>query len=229
MPRRKKSVRVVSSPLKPAKGPNRPHVFRRWKNEAMLGAIEAVKGGELGVNAAAREFGVPASTLRDRLSGCITHGVNPGPQPYLLPGEESELAEYLTSTSKVGYGKTRRQVLNIVQRVAKEKGLLRQEKISCGWFRRFKERQPSIALRKGDSMETVRFQCTNEVTIANYYDLLETVLEENDLWDKPSQIYNMDETGMPLDPPKLRVCAQRGQKKVRQRGSGNRGQITVVC
>ena len=52
-------------------------------------------------------------------------------------------------------------------------------------------------------------------------------MDENDLWDKPGQLYNVDETGMPLDPPKLRVCAQKGQK-VRQRGSGNKAQITVV-
>ena len=50
-------------------------------------------------------------------------------------------------------------------------------------------------------------------------------MEENDLW---GQLYNVDETGMPLDPPKLRVCARKGQKKVRQRGSGNKSQITVV-
>ena len=123
----------------------------------MLGAIEAVKGG-MGVNRAAREFGVSASTLRDRLAGRITHGINPGPKRYLSSEEESELAAYLTSTSKTGYGKTRRQVMNIVQHVAKEKGVLIKAQISSGWFRRFKERQPKLSLRKGDSMAVVRFQ-----------------------------------------------------------------------
>ena len=76
-------------------------------------------------------------------------------------------------------------------------------------------------------MALVRFHCTDKETIGSYYDLLETVMKEN-LLDKPGQLYNVDETGMPLDPPKLRVCAQKGQKKVRQRGSGNKSQITVV-
>ena len=193
----------------------------------MTGAIEAVKGG-MGVNRAAKEFGVPTTTLRDRLSGRVTHGTNSGPKPYLSSQEEGELTEYLTSTSKAGYGKTRGQVMKIVQHVAKEKGVLRKEKISAGWFRRFRERQPDVSLRKGDSMALVRFHCTDKETIGSYYDLLETVMEENDLWDKPGQLYNVDETGMPLDPPKLRVCARKGQKKVRQRGSGNKSQITVV-
>ena len=170
MPRKKKSVRVVSSPIKPIKAPNRPAKLRNWKDEAMTGAIKAVKEG-MGVNCAAKEFGVPATTLRNRLSGRVTHGTNPGPKPYLSSQEEDELAAYLTSTSKAGYGKTRRQVMNIVQHVAKEKRILRKERISSGWFRRFRERQPDVSLRKGDSMALVRFRCTDKETIDGYYDI----------------------------------------------------------
>jgi len=81
----------------------------------MLGAIDAVKKDGTGVNAAAAQFGVPPSTLRDRLSGRVVHGTHPGPAPYLEKDEETQLVEYLTSTSKVGYGKTRKQVMNIVE------------------------------------------------------------------------------------------------------------------
>ena len=42
MPRKKKSVRVVSSPIKPIKAPSRPAKLRNWKDEAMTGAIQAV-------------------------------------------------------------------------------------------------------------------------------------------------------------------------------------------
>ena len=118
MPRKKKSVRVVSSPRKAS---NRPAKLRNWRDEAMTGAIEAVKGG-MGVNHAAKEFGVPTTTLRDRLSGPVTHGTNPGPKPYLSSQEEGELTEYLASTSKAGYGKTRQQVMNVVQHVATRVG-----------------------------------------------------------------------------------------------------------
>lgn len=157
----------------------------------------------MGVSRAAREFGVPASSLRDHLAGRVTHGVNPDAKPYLSSKEESELAVYLTTTSKAGYGKTRRQVMNIVQCVAKEKGVLRKERISSGWFRRFKVRKPKVSLRKGDSMAVVRFQCTDSETIGSYYDPLETVMDENDLWDKPGQLYNVEKPGMPLEATSL--------------------------
>ena len=41
---------------------------------------------------------------------------------------------------------------------------------------------------------------TNKKTICAYYNLLEETLQKNDLSHSPAQIYNMDETGMLLDP-----------------------------
>ena len=61
-------------------------------------------------------------------------------------------------------------------------------------------------------MAAVHFQCTTPEIINEYYDLLETVLTHHELShhdsDKPGQIYNVDETGVPLDPPKQRVHAK---------------------
>ena len=45
-----------------------------------------------------------------------------------------------------------------------------------------------------------------------YYDFLESTLEENDLMDKPCQVFNTDESGMPLDPPSLKIVAPFGAK-----------------
>ena len=103
MPRKKKSVHVVSSPIKASNRPSK--LIRNWRNEAMTGAIEAVKG-EVGVNRAAKEFGVATTALRDRLSGRGTHGTKSGPKPHLSFQKEGELTEYLASTSKAGYEKT---------------------------------------------------------------------------------------------------------------------------
>jgi len=51
----------------------------------------------------------------------LSYGVNPGPKPYLSSKEESKLAVYLTTISKAGCGKTRWQVMGIVQHVILEK------------------------------------------------------------------------------------------------------------
>ena len=41
----------------------------------------------------------------------------------------------------------------------------------------------------------------NSDTIRCYYELLKDVLKNNQLIESPVQIYNVDETGMPLNPP----------------------------
>ena len=41
---------------------------------------------------------------------------------------------------------------------------------------------------------------TNKKTICAYYNLLEETLQKNNLSHSPAQIYDMDETGMPIDP-----------------------------
>jgi len=42
---------------------------------------------------------------------------------------------------------------------------------------------------------------------------LESTLKEYQLEDCPGQIYNMDETGMPLDPRPPNIIAKSGQKR----------------
>jgi hypothetical protein len=113
-------------------------------------AINAVKKG-IGVNRAALDHGIPKSTLKDRISGQITHGTKPGPKTYLNPQEEKQLAEFVMKCASVGYGKTRKDVLNIVEEIAIEKGILKKQKISDGWWRRFLERQNDLTLQRGDS------------------------------------------------------------------------------
>ena len=61
-----------------------------------------------------------------------------------------------------------------------------------------------------------------------YFDLLEKTMTENDLLDKPCQIYNVDETGLPLDPKPPQLIFQQSEKNPAAVGSGNKAQITVV-
>ena len=84
--------------------------------------MKAVEDGSP-INQAAREHGVPKTTLRDRLSGRVVHGSNPGPNPQLTSSEELELSSFIKESAKVGYGKTRKDIMIITKRVAKDKGI----------------------------------------------------------------------------------------------------------
>ena len=74
-----------------------------------------------------------------------------------------------------------------------------------GWFKRFMDRHPTLSLRKGDATANVRMDCVNPDVMKQYFSLLKDSLQEHGVMDSPAQIYNVDETGMPLDhhPPKI--------------------------
>ena len=68
--------------------------------------------------------------------------------------------------------------------------------------------------RLNDRMDAVTSQA-----IKHYFDLLEKTLKDNNLLNKPAQIYNVDETGMAY-----KHCASN----VKYYTSGNKAQTTVV-
>ena len=74
----------------------------------MSGALIVVTSRELYPSEAVIRYGVPHQTLRDKLSGRIVHGTNPGPKPYLSKEEEELATEHLILSAKLGYGKTRK-------------------------------------------------------------------------------------------------------------------------
>ena len=92
----------------------------------------------------------------------------------------------------------------------------------------FLQRHPRLSLRSGDSTGYVRMNAMNKENLKSYFDLLETVLHDNNLKVHPEQVYNMDETGLPLNPRPPKLVALRGQKKVRYQCSGSKNQITVL-
>ena len=141
-----------------------PRKLKKWRNESMINAVEAVKKGS-SIKRAAEKYAVPRMTLQD------------------------------------------------------------PDKISDDWFRRFLGRQPQLTLRKGDHTAPVRMDATkNQTDSDNYFKELKGILDENKLEDKPGQIYNMDESGIPLDHRSPCVLARKGQNK----STGNKSQITIV-
>ena len=107
-----------------------------------------------------------------------------------------------------------------------DKGILRGHRISQGWWRQFLVRQKDLSLRRGDNCAQIRMNAINDDAVNQYFDLLENTLTEHSLLQHPSQIYNVDESGIPLDPKSPNIVSKRG---VRYRSAGKQGQITIVA
>lgn len=69
---------------------------------------------------------------------------------------------------------------------------------------------PKLSLRHGDATANNRTNAVNKETVEQYCGLLKEVLEESGLMNSPTQIYNVHESGKPLDPRTLNVIARKG-------------------
>ena len=72
------------------------------------------------------------------------------------------------------------------------------------------------SLRSTDSLSRVQANALTEDNMTQYFSLLEKTLTDNDLVNQASHIYNMDETGMPLDHKQLKLVALKGIKYMDQ-------------
>ncbi|KAF3978760.1 MAG: hypothetical protein HFP77_00250, partial [Methylococcales symbiont of Iophon sp. n. MRB-2018] len=186
-----------------------------------------VRDKSVSIRRAAEQFNVPKSTLSDRVSGKVKFGSHSGPERYLTDHEEEELFNFISECAKMGYAKTKLEILAIVKEIVSSKG--KDVHVSSGWWESFKHRHPQLTLRTVEKLSYVRFVMTDESIITRYFDLLEQTLLDNELAESPSMIFNCDESGLPLEHAPSSVVALKGQKHPRAITSGNKKQITVLA
>ena len=205
---------------------DRPETYKSWKPEAMKKALDAVMQGT-SIRGAALDYRVPKSTLGDRASSRVMPGGINGPNRILNDEEETELVSFLRRCATVGYPKTRKDVMALVQKITDSRNLNRQ--ISNGWWDKFCTRNPSITLRASVSLSQARANATDPEVIDSYFDLLQTTMTEHDLLDKPCQIFNIDESGFSLAPKSPKGIHVVGDHSAKDIKSGDKSQITVLA
>ena len=207
------------------KNPHQTH-YKVWTHISMEQAMKAVIQDGMSIRKAACVYGVPKSTLGDRISGKVLPGTKSGPPSYLTEKEEQELVTFLTRSSAIGYGRTRKEVIAIVERLLCSHGI--HKYVTNGWWESFSKRHPELVLRTASTLSISRAKASDWEIVNNYFDILEDTLEQNDLLSHPCQIFNIDESGMPYDPKPLKTIHKRGIKNPSHISSGSKGQVTIV-
>ena len=170
-------------------------------------------------------YGVPKSTLDDRVRGKVKHGTKPGPVPYLSMEEETFFVNFLIKCAKIGYPRTVSEVLGLVQQIFESKGL-KMISVSYEWWQRFCERHPELSLHTAVPLSVPRAMATDYDVLQKYFDILEDTLRKNLLFNHPSRIFNCDETVLQLNPE---VSSRRGAKNVSNITGEGKSQITVLA
>ncbi|XP_046576326.1 uncharacterized protein LOC124284300 [Haliotis rubra] len=107
---------------------------------------------------AAARWGVPVSTLKDRLLGNISvDTVKSGPMPLFSSQEESFLASHIRVMGEIGYGYTRQETINLASDYAVNQGHRdRDHPLSLRWLYSFLDRWPELKVQTPRKLEAAR-------------------------------------------------------------------------
>ena len=205
----------------------RPQSYRKWngESETLMRACNAIREG-MSVRRAAEEYDIPRSTLHDYATGKVIFGAKSGPRSYLSPNEEAELATFILGMTSVGYSRTVKQVVDMVQNVVNQKGI--NVTVTCSWWKSFKSRHKELVLRNPETLTHSRLVGASDSNIENYFDLLERTITEAGINERPCQIFNLDESGFPLSPKPPKVIAKKGEKHPSAITNADKSQITIL-
>lgn len=150
-----------------------------------------------------------------------------GPPPILTLEEESMLVNWIKHMSEIVLGSI--IVKSILDKDKRPNPFL-NNRPGRKWIQGFMNRHPDLTLRKSQALSIARaLSCTPQV-LDKWFDEFQAFLEEHNLLNKPSAIYNCDESGFPLMSRTGKVLAPAGIKVVNKLNSGNKQQITtLVC
>ncbi|KAJ8887888.1 hypothetical protein PR048_007372 [Dryococelus australis] len=96
------------------------------------------------------------------------------------------------------------------------------------WLKSFLSRNPDLTVRKAEGVSVARVLGMNKDFVMEYFDLLRELLSENHLIGKPGHIFNMDETGLPLNNKPGEVIAEKSSRSVSLITSGEKGETISV-
>ena len=78
-------------------------------------------------------------------------------------------------------------------------------------------------------LERTHAKSLNQVTVNEYFTLLSKTLGDSGLKNKPRQLYNCDETFLPLNCIKEKTVTRRDTKNVYCQSYGTSKHITLLC
>ncbi|XP_047002592.1 MFS-type transporter clz9-like [Schistocerca americana] len=181
---------------------------------------------------AARMYGIPLSTLRDRLKTGDCSKVNLGRKPIFSKEQEDNTAEHVLLLAKTFYEISSVELRRLVYEYAEANNIQHNfNKISKragqDWLSGFLRRNPSVSIRKPQVTSLNRISAFNSSEVKLFFSNLTTVMDVHKF--DASRIYNFDETGISTVQKPGKILAPKGAKQVDSATSWERGKNITAC
>jgi hypothetical protein len=154
--------------------------------------LEAVNSG-FDSKTAARKFNVPASTIR-RHRRVLSLKDRVGRPSYLTNEEEKYFVSIVQLLPDYGFNASREIALQLATDYCLSLGLSHHP--GDKWLRLFMQRHAKdIKWKREQKMERIRAEGFTEEVRAGWLSVVKEVMKKYNLFDKPQQVFNIDETG----------------------------------
>lgn len=199
---------------------------KKYSQQQLLSAIEAVKNKGLSQFAAAKKYAVPRSTLFNKITGKTQLEKKPGPSTVLLAEEERIIEKWMFELGVRGFPVTKRQLLRSIQlylNLNKRKTIFKNNLPGRKWYDAFRARHPQISERISQNLTISRAAVSVDKIKSWHAEVLKYCEEHKlvDVLNDPSRVFNMDEKGFVLTPTKEVVLVRRGDKAVYNRSKND--------
>ena len=85
------------------------------REDKLIRAAAVVNEGKYTLREASIKYFIPKSMLWDKVSGKVAFGTVSGPERYLNDTEEEQLVKFLIGAAKIGFPRSKKQVLIVVR------------------------------------------------------------------------------------------------------------------
>lgn len=198
-----------------------------WTDGQLQAAIAAIDSGAK-LKAVARDYSIPASSLRDHIYG-KTLKRKKGRQGVLSVEEDEQLVKYLFDMQERAHPLSITDVRMKVAELTQDRWTPFKNGVpGAGWLRWFRRRHPELTLRAPQCLEEGRARGLNPTSVASLYRNLEFIFRTHNY--PADHIWNADESGAQAGRSGggNLVFAKRGTRSVHAVVPDAREHITVL-
>lgn len=206
--------------------------YCQWSESDMERAVDALRRGDMGLNAAARLYGVPKATLsrHEKEQNKIANNEKLFHGGIAVLGEEleAEMVEHCLALEGRFFGLTmddlRKLAFDIAEANCINHNFSKEDRMAGKkWYYGFMKRHPELSLRNPESTSIARAQGFNKPRVDAFFTLLEGVYDQYQI--TPTRLYNMDETSLStVQDGQRKVVSAKGKKQVGALTSQERGE-----